>query len=51
MLKLRLKPGIDGARIRETPPDGKPIGQAYSGEVLESLEMDEATRQKVGIPD
>ena len=49
MLTLKLKPGFDGVRIRETPVDGKPIGQAHAPDILESLESDDATRQKVGV--
>jgi hypothetical protein len=49
MIKLKLKPGRDGVRLREAPVDGKPIGQAHTDDVLESLESDEETRRKVGV--
>lgn len=49
MIKLKLIAGVDGVRIRETPVEGRPVGQVYIGEVLESRESDAETRRKVGV--
>jgi hypothetical protein len=44
-----VRPTSDGIRVREAPVDGKPVGQAYLVDVLESLESDEDTRKKIGV--
>ena len=51
MLKLQLKPDLDGLRVREQPVSGKPIGQIYAGEIIESLEDDATTASKIGVDD
>jgi len=43
-----VRPTMDGLRVREMPVDGKPIGQVYSLDTLESLESLEETRRKLG---
>ena len=49
MLKLQLKPDLDGLRVREAPVSGKPIGQIHAAEVIESLEDDTTTAGKIGV--
>ncbi len=49
MAKLKLKQ--DGLRVREKPVDGKPIGQIYIADTIESLESLEDTARKVGVKD
>lgn len=48
MLKLKLKDGVNGLRIREAPVDGNPIGQLHAGQIFESQEDDGTTQSKIG---
>jgi hypothetical protein len=50
-IKLKLKPGLNGLRLREAPVDGRPIGQIYAGQFVESLESVDETRRKLSAPD
>ncbi len=47
--KLYLKPMKEGLRLRETPVDGKPVGQLKLDEWVESQESEADTRAKVGV--
>ena len=38
MTQLKLLAGKNGVRIRETPVDGKPVGQLYESDVFEALD-------------
>lgn len=49
MLKLKLKDDANGLRIRETPINGKPIGQLHLGQTIESQEDDATTQAKIGV--
>ena len=49
MVKLKLKDGVDGLRLRETPVNGKAIDQIFKGELLEALEDDESLLNKIGV--
>ena len=44
-----VRPTQDGIRLRETPVDGKPIGQVYMIDVLESQESADDTQAKLGV--
>jgi hypothetical protein len=44
-----VRPTQDGIRVRETPVDGKPIGQVYMIDVLESQESPDDTQAKLGV--
>jgi hypothetical protein len=48
-MSLYVHPLEDGIRIREQPVDGKPIGQVYIKDALESLESSEDTEKKIGV--
>lgn len=43
-----VRPTQDGIRLRELPVNGKPVGQVYTKDVLESMESAEETQRKVG---
>jgi hypothetical protein len=48
---IYVRPKTDGLRIRETPINGKVVGQIYLVDAVESLESAEATKQKIGVND
>ncbi len=45
---LRLEVTNDGVRIRETPVNGKPIGQLNKGDIVDVLDKADDARAKVG---
>lgn len=49
MANPKVRPTDDGIRIREIPPDGRPIGQVNRQHLLDSLESATETRRKVGL--
>jgi len=51
MASPTVRPREDGIRVRETPVDGRPIGQVGTADILESLESPAETLRKVGLPD
>jgi hypothetical protein len=46
---IYVRAKTDGIRLREKPVDGKPIGQLYMIDVVESLESREETLKKLGV--
>jgi len=49
--KFYLTPTQTGLRIRETPKDGKPVGQASPGAILEVIEPISEAKAKLGVKD
>jgi hypothetical protein len=49
MTRPTLRPTLEGLRIRETPVDGKPIGQLRADELVEALEAPDEVRRKLGV--
>ena len=49
MTQLKLLAGKNGVRIRETPVDGKPVGQLYESDVFEALDSLDTLREKLGV--
>ncbi len=49
--KVYLTPSQTGLRIRETPKDGKVIGQASPGSILEVVEPVSDAKAKLGVKD
>jgi hypothetical protein len=50
-MPLLLQPSINGVRLRQAPINGTPVAQLGQAEVLESLEADDVTQQKLHLKD
>ncbi len=48
MTNAKVRPIMDGVRIREKPVDGNPIGMVHTRDSLDALEPADITKQKVG---
>lgn len=50
-IRIKLKPDVDGVRLRLTPVDGEPVGMALPDQVIDCLEADADALAKLAASD